>query len=182
MTNVTKVGFILEVRAENERDLGDKLYGYDDLEAERALAGFDPHNDDIDWELCRDELARQGHTMNNARELQEEQETVNDLLRNARFDGHGVLFKTDGTNLSGRDGPSEIPHFGHSVTCDDHEECENNSSENYYRMFSSADLIIEGNANADILGDYKLRDDVLVSLSGINGEPPEPGEEPAERV
>lgn len=180
MVNVTKVGFILEVRAENERDLGDKLYGYDDFEAERELLGFDPHNDDISDELIREEMAKNRYSMDDVMEIQQKQETVNDLLLEANFEGHGVLFKTDGTNLSG-DGPREIPHFDHSATCDNYKECKNEDDENYYRLFSPAELILEGTAGTDILGDYKLRDDIVVKLTGIATNPT-PGEDKTERM
>lgn len=177
--NVTKVGFILEVRAENENDLGNKLYGYCDYEAQCELVGLDI-KDEPTHEQIRDEMAHQGYMMEDVYELQREQETVNDLIRNAEFEGHGVLFKTNGTNLSG-DGPTEIPHFNHSVTCNNHEECKNTDEEKYYRLFSPADLILEGTASTEIMGDYKLREDVSITLSGIATNPVS-GNEPAERV
>lgn len=176
---VVKVGYILEVRAKNERELGDKLYGYDDLEAERELLGYDPHDDAIDWDTTHDELTMQGYSMDDVYELQEDQETVNDLIRDAQFEGHGVLFKTNGTNFGSSD-PTVIPHFRHSAACENHKECENNEKENYYRMFSGGELILEGGTSA-LLGDYMLRDDVLVSLTSFS-RGISPGETPAERI
>lgn len=174
-TRVTHVSFILEVEAENRRELGDKLYGYDDLEAERVAMGYDPHNDDIDYEYIRDARWDERASETDICEIQAEQETVNDLLNDAAFDGHGVLVKTDGTNLGSPSEATEIPHFRHSAGCDNSEACHDHpDAGGVYRLFSPADLILDGAADTDILREYKLRDDVLVSLVGI-GSNPSPG-------
>lgn len=174
---VTLASFYLEVRAEDRADLGDKLYGYDDLEAENIARGLEPRA------LTYDETRSGGVepvSEDEVRAIQAEQDTVNDLLRRASFDGHGVLFKTDGTNLGGPPSEAtEIPHFGHgSANCDDVRACEGG---NVYRLFPSADLVLAGRFTPDQMGRYRLAEDVHVVISGVAMNP-EPGTDAAERI
>lgn len=185
---VTHVGFILEVAADNPRDLGDKLYGYDDLEAERVAMGYDAHDDAIDYDYLMEEASyEESVSMEEVEAVQTEQETVNALLTDAVFNGHPVLFKTDGTNLAdvtASDDYTEIPHFSHGASdCADVDACRAHpDSGGVYRMFPEADLILAGAADMDgVHGAYQLRDDVLVTITSVRSNPT-PGKTDAEQV
>ena len=190
-TTVTKVGGYIEVRADSRQELGDKLYGPDDTEAECHLAGLDmdavfadvetDEEYDRAYDHIRGELYHNGYDIEDVEAYQANYETVNRLLRDAVFNGHPVLFKTNGYNLDSPQEALEIPHFGHSAVCDDHETCRDEpGSGGIYRLFDIGDLILDGEATVDTIGTYALRDDVRITLCGI--EHPTPGTTDATRV
>ena len=162
---VTKVSFYLEVQVEDDETLGTKLYGPCDTEARAWTLGLDIEDLQDDPYLNED---LRGVPEEEWHSAQEEFVSVLNLIENAAFAGHGVLFKTDGSNLGSEEDSSEIPHFGHSINCET--GCEETNG-TVHRLFQSGDLILEGNAESDILGDYELRNDVRISLCGIENNP-----------
>jgi hypothetical protein len=167
--------FYLEVAAESRPDVGDKLYGYDDIEAEAVARGYGPR------EVSFEEMQEMEPIFADEWEaVQAEQTTVNDLLTDAMFAGLPVLFKTDGTNLGSPSEAAEIPHFGHSGECDP--GCpERDGDESVYRLFPSADLVLAGHTDPrDLQGRWRLRDDVELKITSASRG--SEGTTPAERV
>lgn len=181
------VSVILEVAAENRDELGVKLYGYDDFQAECELAGCDPeplfeeYEQDKVYNIVREELHNNGYDQKDVEDLQDEVETVNELLDNAVFNSHPVMYRANGYNLGSPTDMTEIPHFNHGANnCDDVEACKNKpDSGGVFRTFDAGNLILKGTApRFKIQGQYELRSDVRVKLT-VKNPNPTPGKEAA---
>jgi hypothetical protein len=183
--NVSVVGVIVEVAAENEDQLREKLFAPDDIVAQCRLIGheydelYGNHEQSEADDILREEMRRQDYTMEDVYELQEEHTTVSEQINNAVINGHPVLTITGGD--FGVDGFSEIPHFNHGAShCEDTDKCrEDHDSGGVFRTFEVGDLVLQGDSSLmQLAGSYKISDDVLISITKCHGL--NPGENQAE--
>lgn len=136
--DISILRFIAEIEADSLEDLGDKVYGYDDIEAASVALGHGPRELDIDdmaemdegwpWEYALSDpydLDSSSYGEPGWADVQAHQETFFDLLRDARIAGHPVVFVTntrryasvveEGKDSHGRRVSKDlcvVPHFG----------------------------------------------------------------------
>lgn len=103
---------------------------------------------------------------------------IEDLLRKSAFDGYGTV-STRVSLGDGRESATKVPHFGHSINCDD-VSCEHRrENEEVFRLFN-ADVTVAGDASHEVFGTYKIGDGIRFRVSSVGRD--EPGANERERV